>query len=26
MRNGASDEALKELFVEAVNRREPFFT
>jgi cyclic pyranopterin phosphate synthase len=26
MRNGASDEALRELFVEAVKRREPFFT
>jgi cyclic pyranopterin phosphate synthase len=26
MRNGASDEALRELFVEAVKRRKPFFT
>jgi cyclic pyranopterin phosphate synthase len=26
MRNGVSDEALRELFVEAVKRREPFFT
>ena len=25
MRNGASDEALRDLFVEAVKRREPFF-